>query len=162
MSDVSFTSSGPPETVLPDPEPALVSALDASGSLAGAAAATAAHPADPLGRATLGDAAVAAGEDPVTMYANYRVGYHRGLDLLRKSGWKGSGYVRSEHPSDRGFLRCLAGLAEAAAAIGESDEAERCRHFLHQLDPRSDRPNRPRLADHTRYHFMHGSWHSTA
>ena len=138
MSDVSFTPSGPPETVLPDPEPSLVSALDASGSLAGTAAATAAHPGDPLGWAALGDAAVAAGENPVTVYAYYRVGYHRGLDLLRKNGWKGSGYVRSEHPSNRGFLRCLAGLAEAAAAIGENDEAERCRQFLPQLDPKPE------------------------
>ncbi|HSJ34459.1 MAG TPA: DUF3151 family protein [Acidimicrobiia bacterium] len=138
MSDVSFTPSGPPETVLPDPAPSLISALDASGSRADIAAAVAAHPADPLGWATLGDAAAAEGDHPVAVYAYYRVGYHRGLDLLRKNGWKGSGYVRSGPPSNHGFLRCLAGLAEAAAAIGESDEAERCRQFLHQLDPKTD------------------------
>jgi hypothetical protein len=113
------TSASPPRVrprrSSPTPNRSLVSALDASGSLAGTAGATAAHPADPLGWAALGDAAVDAGEDPVTTYAYYRVGYHRGLDLLRKNGWKGSGYVRSEHPSNRGFLRCLAGLAEAAA-----------------------------------------------
>ena len=138
MSDVSFTPAGPPETVLPDPEPSLLAALEAPGSFDEIAAAVGAHPADPLGWAALGDAAVAAGDDPVTVYAYYRVGYHRGLDLLRKNGWKGSGYVRSDHPTNRGFLRCLAGLGEAAAAIGENEEAERCRQFLHQLDPKPD------------------------
>ncbi|HEV8116837.1 MAG TPA: DUF3151 family protein, partial [Acidimicrobiales bacterium] len=34
-----------------------------------------------------------------------------------------------------GFLRALAGLQRTAAEIGEADEAERCAHFLRQLDP---------------------------
>src|SRR6187402_1718614 len=104
MSDapVSLTSSGPPETVL-DPEPAAIrerlAAADAPTSLAG--------------WATLGDLA----RDDVEAYACYRVGYHRGLDRLRQSGWRGSGYVRWEHEANRGFLRALDGLRGAAAAI---------------------------------------------
>ena len=81
--------------------------------------------------ARLGDLA----RDDVEAYAAYRVGYHRGLDQLRKSGWRGSGYVRWEHETNRGFLRALAGLQRAAGAIGERDEEERCGQFLAQLDP---------------------------
>lgn len=75
------------------------------------------------------------GRDDVESYACYRVGYHRGLDALRAAGWRGSGYVRWRHESNRGFLRSLIGLAEAAARIGERPEAERCRTFAAQLDP---------------------------
>ena len=71
----------------------------------------------------------------VEAYAAFRVGYHRGLDRLRQSGWRGTGYVRWEHETNRGFLRALEGLRAAAATIGETDEAERCDLFLHQLDP---------------------------
>jgi hypothetical protein len=81
--------------------------------------------------AHLGDA----GRDIIESYAAYRVGYHRGLDTLRANGWRGSGYVRWEHPGNRGFLRALAGLQRTSAVIGEDDEAERCTHFLRQLDP---------------------------
>jgi len=73
--------------------------------------------------------------DPVEGYACARVGYHRGLDRLRQSGWRGSGYVRSSHPENRGFLAALEGLRRTAAAIGERDEADRCAEFLVQLDP---------------------------
>ncbi len=68
-------------------------------------------------------------------YAAFRVGYHRGLDRLRQSGWRGSGYVRWEHPENRGFLRSLRGLHDAAERIGEGDEADRTAQFLAQLDP---------------------------
>lgn len=68
-------------------------------------------------------------------YAFARVGYHRGLDALRAAGWRGSGYVRWAHEENRGFLGSLDALRDAAASIGEADEAERCRVFLHQLDP---------------------------
>ncbi len=81
--------------------------------------------------ASLGDLA----RDEVEAYAYFRVGYHRGLDALRAAGWRGSGYVRAAHEPNRGFLRCLDGLARVAGAIGENDEAERCRQFLRQLDP---------------------------
>ena len=77
--------------------------------------------------------------DEVEAYACFRVGYHRGLDRLRQSGWRGNGYVRWRHETNRGFLRALDGLREAAGAIGEVDEEQRCAEFLHQLDPEWDR-----------------------
>lgn len=79
------------------------------------------------------------GRDPIERYAAHRVGYHRGLDRLRASGWRGSGFVRWRHETNRGFLRALDGLRAAAVEIGEFDEAERCDTFLHQLDPDWDR-----------------------
>lgn len=79
------------------------------------------------------------GRDPVERYAAHRVGYHRGLDRLRQSGWRGTGYVRWRHPTNRGFLRALDGLRAAAAEIGEDEEERRCAEFLRQLDPDWDR-----------------------
>lgn len=129
---VSLSGSGPPETVL-DPEPAeAVEGLAAAGSDRDAVAAVVArYPRCLEGWATLGDLA----GDDIAAYAAYRVGYHRGLDRLRARGWRGSGYVRWTHPTNRGFLRALYGLERAAAAIGETDEQERCALFLRQLDP---------------------------
>ncbi|MHB8218811.1 MAG: DUF3151 family protein [Acidimicrobiales bacterium] len=81
-------------------------------------------------------AALSVGEPtPVARYAYARVGYHRGLDSLRASGWKGSGQVRWVHPENRGFLRSLDALRQAATDLGEDDEARRCRLLLRQLDP---------------------------
>ena len=73
--------------------------------------------------------------DPVAAYAFARVGYHRGLDRIRRAGWRGSGPVPWHHEPNRGFLRSVLALMGAAAAIGEMDEAERCRQFLLELDP---------------------------
>lgn len=78
-------------------------------------------------------------EAPVEGYAYARTGYHRGLDALRAAGWRGSGYVRWRHQSNRGFLRCLDALGRRAGEIGERDELERCRLFLLQLDPDWDK-----------------------
>ena len=137
MSEVTLTPSGPPETVI-GPEPAAVrEALAAALAVEGderrtrLAEVVAGSPRSLEGWARLGDA----GRDVIEAYAAYRVGYHRGLDTLRANGWRGSGYVRWEHEGNRGFLRALAGLQRTAAAIGEDDEAERCAHFLRQLDP---------------------------
>jgi hypothetical protein len=131
---VSFTPSGPPETVL-DPEPADArAALDealAAGDREAVAAVVARWPRNLDAWARLG----ALGRDAVERYAYYRIGYHRGLDRLRASGWRGSGYVRWQHDENRGFLRALDGLHRAADEIGETDEAERCSTFLQQLDP---------------------------
>ena len=60
------------------------------------------------------------GRDDIERYAAFRVGYHRGLDALRANGWRGSGYVRWADETNRGFLRCLRGLQQMAAAIGEA------------------------------------------
>jgi Protein of unknown function (DUF3151) len=74
----------------------------------------------------------------VEAYAYFRVGYHRGLDRIRAAGWRGAGRVPWAHEGNRGFLRALAGLGDAAEALGERSEASRCRDFLAQLAP--DRP----------------------
>jgi hypothetical protein len=139
MSDqhVNLSSSGPPETIL-EPEPpevtkALAEALaEPEGRRREAVAAVVArNPRFLDGWARLGEL----GRDDVESYAAFRVGYHRGLDRLRQSGWRGSGYVRWSNPTNRGFLRALAGLQALAARIGEVDEEERCAQFLRQLDP---------------------------
>ncbi len=134
---MNLSSSGPPETIVPDEPVEVLRALDAALGLAnpqrGAALRliAAQRPRWSGIWAALGDDAA----DTVESYAYYRVGYHRGLDSLRANGWRGSGYVRWTHSSNRGFLSCLAGLAQQAAAIGEVDEAERCELFLRQCDP---------------------------
>lgn len=134
MSDapVSLTPSGPPETVLDrEPDDALAGLAAAGDDRSAVAVVVARHPRFLDGWAALGLLA----RDDIEAYAYYRVGYHRGLDRLRGSGWRGSGYVRWVHETNRGFLRALAGLARSAAAIGEVDEQERCELFLRQLDP---------------------------
>jgi hypothetical protein len=71
----------------------------------------------------------------IEAYAYARTGYHRGLDALRRNGWKGHGPVPWSHAPNQGFLRCLGALAKAAGAIGEQEEAERCVGFLRDSDP---------------------------
>lgn len=66
----------------------------------------------------------------IAAYAYARTGYHRGLDALRRNGWKGSGHVPWEHAPNRGFLRALWALSVAAGRIGEADEQQRCAQFL--------------------------------
>lgn len=68
--------------------------------------------------------------DPVAAYAFARTGYHRGLDALRRAGWRGQGPIPADHVPNQGFLAALEALAQAASIIGEDDEAERCRTFL--------------------------------
>jgi hypothetical protein len=139
MADRPVTlTTGIPETVL-DAEPAA-----AQAALASALALT-----DPAERHQAVSNVVAAypryldawaqlgalGRNDVEAYAAFRVGYHRGLDRLRASGWRGSGYVRWRHENNRGFLRALAGLHNAAKAIAEDDETDRIAMFIGQLDP---------------------------
>ena len=73
--------------------------------------------------------------DVVTAYAYARTGYHRGLDQLRRAGWRGNGPVPWEHEPNQGFLRSLNMLAKSAAAINEDDEATRCAQFLADSSP---------------------------
>ncbi len=68
-------------------------------------------------------------------YAYARTGYHRGLDALRRAGWKGQGPVPWAHEPNRGFLRAVHALGRAAGAIGEADEAARCAQLLADSDP---------------------------
>lgn len=92
------------------------------------------HPASSLLWAELANDAWAYGE-VVASYAYARVGYHRGLDALRRNGWKGFGPIPWEHEGNRGFLRCLNALGRAAEAFGETDEVERIRTFLAESSP---------------------------
>jgi hypothetical protein len=137
MSDspVSLTPAGPPETVLPAPDPGaadrLAAAVEGPDAKAAVRSVVADFPRYIDAWAQLGILA----DDPVESYAYFRIGYHRGLDTLRGSGWRGSGFVRWSHVTNRGFLRALAGLGEAAAQIGEADEVERIEQFIKQLDP---------------------------
>ncbi len=138
MSNIGLSSNGPPETVLPPAQAELLAALEAALALDDIDARreaiselVARAPKFLDGWARLGEL----GRHPIERYAAFRVGYHRGLDTLRQNGWRGSGYVRWQHETNRGFLRALAGLQATAAEIGERDEDERCALFLRQLDP---------------------------
>jgi Protein of unknown function (DUF3151) len=116
---------GPPDTLLPanDEARAALAAADDPAEVA------ARFPSYCAAWATLAERAMAAG-DPVSAYAFARTGYHRGLDQLRRAGWRGHGPIPWEHEPNQGFLRALHMLGVAAAAIGEDDEATRCREFL--------------------------------
>jgi hypothetical protein len=72
---------------------------------------------------------------PVAAYAYARTGYHRGLDQLRRAGWKGHGPIPWSHRPNQGFLRALAALAGAAQAIDDTEEYQRCTQFLNDSDP---------------------------
>jgi hypothetical protein len=84
--------------------------------------------------AELADRAFSAGS-VIESYAYARTGYHRGLDALRRAGWKGHGPVPWSHEPNRGFLRAVFALARAAESIGEADEAARCQQLLADCDP---------------------------
>ncbi|WP_182884409.1 DUF3151 domain-containing protein [Microbispora sp. H10885] len=117
--------AGPPPTLLPDN----AEARQMLESGAKAADVAARFPAYSAAWGALADDYFASGH-AVTSYAFARTGYHRGLDQLRRAGWKGHGPIPWEHEPNQGFLRCLNALARAAHAIGEKDEAERCAQFL--------------------------------
>lgn len=135
-SPVTF-SSGLPETVLPPVDPEILMELQVAMDFEGDEKRTRVgdvirrDPTFLLGWATLSQLA----RDDIEGYAYARVGYHRGLDALRRAGWKGNGNVRWSEPTNRGFLLALECLRVRADAIGETLEAERCDLFLHQLDP---------------------------
>jgi hypothetical protein len=119
----------PRPTRLPDdPAQARLDAGQAPSAVA------AAFPTSCAAWATLAEAALAAGR-AVDSYAYARTGYHRGLDALRRAGWKGTGPVPWSHEPNRGFLRAVHALGQAAGAIGESDEASRCAQLLADSDP---------------------------
>jgi hypothetical protein len=121
---------GPDPTLLPgDPE---AEAQLAAGDNPTAVAA--AHPSASVAWAALAEDALA-DDKAITAYAYARTGYHRGLDQLRRNGWKGFGPVPFSHEPNRGFLRCVAALARAADAIGETDEQSRCLDLLDDCDP---------------------------
>lgn len=92
------------------------------------------HPTSSLVWAELAEAALDRGDD-VAGYAFARVGYHRGLDQLRRNGWKGAGPVPWAHEPNRGFLRALSALGQAAALFEEHEEVSRITAFLLDADP---------------------------
>ncbi|WP_298251831.1 DUF3151 domain-containing protein [uncultured Arthrobacter sp.] len=121
---------GPDATLLPE-EPEVVERLAAGDEALDLAAA---HPTSSLVWAVLADEAYAEGRT-IESYAFARTGYHRGLDALRRSGWRGTGPVPYSHEPNRGFLRALYALGRAAASIGEMEEAERIAALLRDSDP---------------------------
>ena len=126
---------GPPPTLLPDePEPRAL--LEGGTDPAEVAAA---HPTNSAAWAALADAAFERGA-VIESYAYARVGYHRGLDALRRNGWKGYGPVPWTHAPNQGFLRALNALGRAADTIGETQEADRIAQFLKDSDPEMPSP----------------------
>jgi hypothetical protein len=123
---------GPPPTYLPDNESATALLRDGVPAREVAAA----HPTYSLAWAILAEEAFPdATGDAVASYAYARTGYHRGLDSLRRAGWKGHGPIPWDHEPNRGFLRALNALRVAATAIQEDDEAVRCSVFLRESSP---------------------------
>ena len=120
---------GPPPTLLPvDPAAALLDGGVEPDTVVRS------HPTSSLAWAVLSEQAW--NETRVLeSYAFARVGYHRGLDALRRNGWKGHGPVPWSHVPNQGFLRCLRSLGRSAAAIGETDEVTRIDAFLVDCDP---------------------------
>jgi hypothetical protein len=121
---------GPPPTLLPDePEPRQL--LEAGAAPAEVAAR---FPTNSAAWAALAFDAYDRGA-VIESYAYARTGYHRGLDALRRNGWKGFGPVPWAHAPNQGFLRALYALGRAAGAIEETEEAQRIRTFLDDSDP---------------------------
>ena len=125
--------AGPPATYLPENEEA-AAALKAGEAPEKVAAR---FPAYSAAWADLAAGALGQGAG-VAAYAYARTGYHRGLDQLRRAGWRGTGPVPWEHEPNRGFLRSLHLLARAAGTIGEQDEARRCEQFLRDSSATAD------------------------
>ena len=124
--------------VLPEVDPGVAARIEGAAGLEGLAEAAADHPDSMDVWAALGERYEAGADsmvEVVAAYACFRIGYHRGLDALRRSGWRGSELVRWADEPNRGFLRCLDGLRRLAGRIGEHDEEARCAEFLIQLDP---------------------------
>ena len=136
MPELPITEA--PETTIEEPDGSLA-ALEAASSAEDVTAVARDHPTCLAAWSALGWSALEEGR-AVDAYAFFRVGYHRGLDRIRRAGWRGSGRVPWSHPGNRGFLSSLQGLGAAAHEIGEAEEAERCRTFLADLAP--DAPER--------------------
>jgi hypothetical protein len=120
---------GPPPVHLPvDPAAAELAAGEAADQVVRR------RPVSSLAWAVLAEAALDRGDD-VAAYAYARVGYHRGLDALRRNGWKGAGPIPWTHEPNQGFLRALSALGQAAALFEESDEVARVQAFLIDADP---------------------------
>ena len=129
---------GPPAVQLPPEDPAAVAALEQALQAVDSGAALR----EVAGRwpgfvevwARLAEQALRAGQT-VEAYAFARTGYHRGLDLLRRSGWRGLGPIPWAHQPNQGVLRAIQALMQTSAALGDQPEADRCRQLLLDSDP---------------------------
>lgn len=123
----------PAPTYLAD-DPALA-ALVADGG-GGFLEVVARFPQSSLVWALLAEGALSKGgrDGDLSAYAFARTGYHRGLDALRRAGWRGKGPVPWSHEPNQGFLRAVWALACAARRIGEASEYERCVLLLLDAD----------------------------
>ncbi len=127
MTHQNLLAGAPGETRLPaDPGESHLATSESAARTA------AAHPDSLLAWAALAESALDRGDldGDVAAYAYARTGYHRGLDALRRNGWRGSGLVPWEHEPNRGWLRALAALSIAAGRVGETEEQQRCSQFL--------------------------------
>lgn len=129
MSTHENLLQGPAPTLLPDDYPTARERLTSGDDPVDVAASA---PASSLAWAVLAEGALTAdtAAGNVEAYAYARTGYHRGLDALRRAGWRGQGPIPAAHVPNQGFLRALLALSEAAHRIGEEDEATRCATFL--------------------------------
>lgn len=127
MTHQNLMAGGSSPTLLP-PDPASAE-LEIGTPLVDVVAA---HPESSLGWARLAEEALAqeTRAADVAAYAYARAGYHRGLDALRRAGWRGSGPVPWEHEPNQGFLRALWTLSVAADRIHDAVERDRCAQFL--------------------------------
>ena len=113
---LASSGAGPAPTELPN-DPAAAE-LAAEGGSERFIEIVSKHPESSLCWALLAEGSLSIGtpEGDVAAYAYARTGYHRGLP------W--------EHQPNRGFLRALAALTQAAERIGDTVEFERCAQFL--------------------------------
>lgn len=128
---------GPEPTLLPDDFPDVLAAVAAGDDLYEV---TSRYPGCSLTWALLAEDYLRenGSRGSVTAYAYARTGYHRGLDALRRAGWRGRGPIPVTHGPNQGFLRSVLVLAEAATYIGEVDEAGRCEQFLRDSGTSAD------------------------
>lgn len=120
--------------LLAQPDPTFLPDDPAASSEGTAEEIVVAYPASSLAWARMAEIARDEGRT-IEAYAFARVGYHRGLDLLRRSGWKGHGPIPWSHPANRGFLVCLYELSLASISMGETEEALRTAQFLRDSSP---------------------------
>jgi hypothetical protein len=115
--------------LLAQPDPTLLPEDPAATAVGPAEEIVVSYPSSSLAWARMAEMARDEGRT-IEAYAFARVGYHRGLDLLRRNGWKGQGPIPWSHEPNRGFLLCLYELSLAAVGIGETEEAVRTAQFL--------------------------------
>ena len=115
MADLPMASPSSAPILLPE-DPAVADLLDHGKDRF--LDVVAAHPDSCLVWAILAEGSLAQRDrnSDVSGYAFARTGYHRGLDALRRAGWRGSGAVPWSHTPNQGFLRALWALAVAARA----------------------------------------------